>query len=197
MTLDGILKEYFGCEKPFLDRRREIGEDYYEYFTESGAEAYKRLIGLIYDLGALEVLENSEDIVESLDAIVTEDYCDGDDDEFDDDDDGDDINKDEGNSASSEIDEEYISRRMAVVYKSGLPGFYRDGRGAYGVVVDGYYISCYVNTEDGLYDVTVDTVGDDGLFNTNVDWECYCKVDEAIDRLREFTKKYAKKENVK
>ena len=48
-----------------------------------------------------------------------------------------------------------------------LPGFYTDERGAYGIVFGRYYICCLVNSDDGQYDVTVDTVDDNGDFARN------------------------------
>ena len=77
-TLEEILTEYFGCKKPFLKKPRlsavwSDGEKKYEYLTKAGAEAYGKLIGLLYDIEKMDVGINEEAIetaVETLDAIV-------------------------------------------------------------------------------------------------------------------------------
>lgn len=62
-TLEEILQEYFNCKKPFNKN---------EKLSVSGWSAYGKLTKLIYDLGTLGVIENTDDVVESLDYIVEE-----------------------------------------------------------------------------------------------------------------------------
>jgi len=76
-ALDEILKEYFGCNKPFLKNPTiecidYDGEKHYNYFTKTGSRAYSQLIGLIYDLESLGVLHGANGIIEKLDEIVRE-----------------------------------------------------------------------------------------------------------------------------
>lgn len=81
--------------------------------------------------------------------------------------------------------------KMDKIKSYKLPGFYTDERGAYGIIIGKFYICCSVNIEDGKYDVTVDTLDDDGDFALNLDWESYDQPDDAINGLRSFLIKYA------
>jgi len=83
MTLDEILRDYFGCNKPFLKNKRICGywtgdrepEPDYEYLTISGGRAYGKLVKLLYDLETL--LGSGFDAnkwIEVLDQIVREEY---------------------------------------------------------------------------------------------------------------------------
>lgn len=74
-----------------------------------------------------------------------------------------------------------------------LPGFYTDERGTYGIVLGDVYICCFINSDDGLYDVTVDTVDGNGDFALNIQWESYSDPTEAIQRLRHYVKVYCPK----
>lgn len=72
-ALDEILHEYFGAGKNiFLKRPREVYDGTCEYFTVKGrgAQSYNKLVGLLYDLGKLGVIENADGAVDILDAIV-------------------------------------------------------------------------------------------------------------------------------
>ena len=74
-SLEDILADYFGCRgKAFLRNPKIINDDYYAYFTKSGAKAYNKLTQLIEDLYLLGVFDGlditSEDIVVNLDEIV-------------------------------------------------------------------------------------------------------------------------------
>ena len=60
-TLEEILQEYFNCKHPF----KKDGD-----LSESGLNAYKKLTDLLYDLEALEVIEDADDAVETLDYII-------------------------------------------------------------------------------------------------------------------------------
>lgn len=81
--------------------------------------------------------------------------------------------------------------KMQAIYDAGLPGFYIDGRGAYGIVLGRVYICCFLN-DDGLYDVTADTVDKNGDFACNIFWESYASPKEAILQLRHKVKYFAK-----
>lgn len=58
-----------------------------------------------------------------------------------------------------------IDPKMEPIIAARLPGFYVDARGAYGIVFRDYYICCFINSDDGSYDVTVDTISDEGDFD--------------------------------
>lgn len=82
---------------------------------------------------------------------------------------------------------------MEQIKAAHLPGFYTDERGAYGIVLGGVYICCFINSDDGMYDVTVDNVDDNGDFALNIEWESYDDPALAIQRLRYFVKLYRPK----
>lgn len=63
ITLEEILQKYFNCKRPFNKN---------EKLSESGWSAYGKLTKLVYDLGALGVIEDANDVVESLDHITGE-----------------------------------------------------------------------------------------------------------------------------
>lgn len=84
--------------------------------------------------------------------------------------------------------------KMAVIYAQHLPGFYVDGRGAYGIVLGNVYVCCFLDSDDFtdfLYDVTVDRVDENGDFALNIEWESFQNPTDAIKCLRLFVKKYA------
>lgn len=80
--------------------------------------------------------------------------------------------------------------KMQAIYDAALPGFYKDARGAYGIVVGRVYICCFIN-DDGSYDVTADTVDKNGDFALNLDWESYDTPKEAVAQLRHRLKHFA------
>lgn len=79
--------------------------------------------------------------------------------------------------------------KMQAIYKAALPGFYTDARGAYGIVIGRVYICCFIN-DDEMYDVTVDTVDENGDFALNIDWESFNTPTEAISQLRHKLKHF-------
>ena len=77
--LESILRNGFGCKKPFLKKPKLLkvdsdGEKTYEYFTKKGADAFDKLTDVVYGLEEIGVIENAHDIVETLDEIVTRDW---------------------------------------------------------------------------------------------------------------------------
>ena len=104
------------------------------------------------------------------------------------------INSDDGsydvtveNNMKFSID---IDPKMEPIIAARLPGFYVDARGAYGIVFRDYYICCFINSDDGSYDVTVDTISDEGDFDKNIVWDSYDDPNEAIADLRYWLKAY-------
>lgn len=74
-SLEDILREYFGREKPFLD------DPYYDedelapvVFTDAGAEAYGKLIRFVYAVHRLTGSRGANRMVDSLDSIASELY---------------------------------------------------------------------------------------------------------------------------
>ena len=63
-TLEEVLQHFFGCKKPFAKN----GD-----FTAQGSKAYGKLVELLYNVGILAETDMN-DIIESLDYIVTEKY---------------------------------------------------------------------------------------------------------------------------
>lgn len=79
MSLEEVLHKHFDCKNPFLFPQKKIGEDRdgaerYEYFTAEGSKAYDKLVELIYDLETLDVGINANDVIETLDNIVSGTY---------------------------------------------------------------------------------------------------------------------------
>ncbi len=52
-----------------------------------------------------------------------------------------------------------------------FPGWYMDVTGRYCCVVGEYLISIFVNNCDGAMEIAVDAMGEDGLFDQNMEWE--------------------------
>ena len=75
MSIETVLKAYFGCKKTFLQNPKLISETIdgnkeYEYMTKAGNRAYNKLVGVVYALGSLGLINNVNSIVDKLDAIV-------------------------------------------------------------------------------------------------------------------------------
>lgn len=71
ITLEGILRDHFGCDNPFLPKpKKRNGET--EYFTREGRQAFDRLNALLGDLSALGVLSEKtvEKAQDELDHIL-------------------------------------------------------------------------------------------------------------------------------
>lgn len=80
VSLEGILREYFGCKKPVLKNPKKfIDFDGYEskqYMSDAGYKAYAKLVALINDLNKLTDYEyDLYGLIEDLDMIVDEDVC--------------------------------------------------------------------------------------------------------------------------
>ena len=80
--------------------------------------------------------------------------------------------------------------KMNKIRAAKLPGFYTDERGAYGIVIDKDYISCFINSDDNKYDVTIDTIDANGDFAENKEWESFDNPEDAIACLRSFVAGY-------
>ena len=52
-----------------------------------------------------------------------------------------------------------------------FPGWYFDSNGCYGCLVGKYWIAVFLNDCDDTLDITVDTVGEEGYFDVNLEWE--------------------------
>lgn len=80
---------------------------------------------------------------------------------------------------------------MEAIKAYQLPGFYTDERGAYGIILGNLYICCFVNSDTGLYNITVDGIDSIGDFSLNREWESCAEPAQAIKQMRHFVKKYA------
>ena len=74
--LESILQKNFGCKKPLLKRRRVTtvwgdGSKTYTALTTKGSEAYNRLIDTLYALEEIGVIDDANNIIESLDEIAS------------------------------------------------------------------------------------------------------------------------------
>lgn len=64
MTLEEILREYFGCKRPFDKGGR---------LTKHGDLAVRRLISLLHDLNAIGVINGSWNAKKRIDDIIDND----------------------------------------------------------------------------------------------------------------------------
>ena len=72
-TLEDLLQEYFGCEKPFIGSTDcDNEEECVIAFTEEGLEAYDKLIQLVYDIHALVGSGEANKMVDMIDSITRE-----------------------------------------------------------------------------------------------------------------------------
>ncbi len=72
-TLEDVLK-MLGSNKPFLDEPIQTDKDgHTEYFTSSGAQAYSKLIDIIYFIGKMTG-EDANRVVDILDSIASEEF---------------------------------------------------------------------------------------------------------------------------
>lgn len=79
----------------------------------------------------------------------------------------------------------------AFVRKAQFPGWYIDGNGCYGCLLGKYWIAVFVNDCTDALEITVDTVGEEGYFDRNVEWESPEDNDALVDTARRFVAKYA------
>ena len=63
-----------------------------------------------------------------------------------------------------------------------IPGWYRDTRGAVCITNNGNLVSIFVNDEDGLIDVCMDTLDQQGVFSRNLLWESFDSMSPAVNR---------------
>lgn len=68
-TLEDVLKEYFGCRKPF----RKKHPAHKDGFTTKGCEAYFKLTTLLEDVGTLTG-HDMKGVIRELDAITYENH---------------------------------------------------------------------------------------------------------------------------
>lgn len=68
-----------------------------------------------------------------------------------------------------------------------------DSTGCYGCVLGKYWIAVFVNDCDESLDITVDTVGETGYFDKNLEWETAESDDELALTATRFMAKYALK----
>ena len=72
-----------------------------------------------------------------------------------------------------------------------FPGWYLDVNGCYGCVIGKFWISIFVNDCDDTLDITVDTIGEEGFFDKNLEWETPDGADELVQTAKRFMVKYA------
>lgn len=77
--------------------------------------------------------------------------------------------------------------------KFRFPGWYIDSTGCYGCLLGKYWIAVFVNDCDESLDITVDTVGETGYFDKNLEWETAESDDELALTATRFVAKYAMK----
>lgn len=71
-----------------------------------------------------------------------------------------------------------------------FPGWYIDVNGCYGCQLGKFWISVFEN-DDGALDIAVDTVGEEGFFDNNVEWETPEDNAALADTAKRFLAKYA------
>lgn len=75
---------------------------------------------------------------------------------------------------------------QAFINKHMLPGFYIDATGSYSIVIYKYLISVFLNSDTNELEVTMDTIGDSGFFDWNVEWEAPASDDEIVTTIKRF-----------
>ena len=73
ITLEEVLQRDFNCKRPFYKNPPKNADGSREYLTNAGSKAYSRLVGMLYDIGAITETDINE-VVERLDQIVNEEY---------------------------------------------------------------------------------------------------------------------------
>lgn len=75
--------------------------------------------------------------------------------------------------------------------KYRFPGWYIDSNGCYGCMLGAFWIAVFVNDCDNSLDITVDTVGETGFLDENLEWET-AENDEALaETAKRFMRQYA------
>lgn len=69
-TLEDILQEYFGCEKPFHSPSRDDKAECTTGFTKEGLKSYDKLVQFVYDIHALTSRQGADEMVDTLDALT-------------------------------------------------------------------------------------------------------------------------------
>ena len=77
--------------------------------------------------------------------------------------------------------------------KFRFPGWYIDSNGWYGCVLGKYWIAIFMNDCDKTLNISVDTVGEKGFFDENLEWETAESDNELAQTARRFMTKYAQK----
>lgn len=75
-SLESVLRDNFGCKKPLLKRRKvdcvwSDGSKSYTKLTVSGSKAYGKLVDTLYALDVMGVIDDANEVIESLDEIVS------------------------------------------------------------------------------------------------------------------------------
>lgn len=74
-----------------------------------------------------------------------------------------------------------------------FPGWYIDSNGMYVCIVGKYLISIFINSCDDCMDITVDTIGESGFFDNNVEWESNNDFEEIAEAAKRFMCTYVRK----
>lgn len=75
--------------------------------------------------------------------------------------------------------------------KYRFPGWYIDINGCYGCLLCKYRISIFVNDCDDALEIAVDTVGETGFFDENLEWETPEDYESLAETARRLMSKYA------
>lgn len=85
------------------------------------------------------------------------------------------------------------TRLELFVHRHAFPGWYIDVSGCYCCMLGRYLISIFVNSCDDTLDITVDTVGSLGYFDTNIEWETPQSESELVNTARRYVREYSSK----
>mgnify|MGYP005777263901 CR=1 FL=1 len=85
------------------------------------------------------------------------------------------------------------SRIAEFARKYRFPGWYIDSNGCYGVMIGRYWICIFICEYDDKMEVTVDTVGESGFFDNNLQWETPEDEEAVAETARRFVAHYANK----
>lgn len=96
-----------------------------------------------------------------------------------------------------EYEVDYYQKTHLIVCKFAkshpFSGWFIDITGCYGCLIGKYWISIFVNDMDDSLKITVDTIGENGFFDKNLEWETPKHEDAMVETAMRFMAKYAAK----
>lgn len=83
-----------------------------------------------------------------------------------------------------------IDQKMAPIFDLKWPGFYKDLRGAYCIVLKNKLFSVFYDPADNVYEAQVDALDEHGFFTRNLHSYWYPEAEDVIDQCMLLLRKY-------